>query len=116
MQPVSRVNPSTDHSKNKPSTSVEPGTSNLNSAQSRSSSEEEGFSSLGGDDLSSIKEKAYEYKDKAQDMASDALDKVKDYGGHALDRSGSFIRRYPAPVILAGLCVGIVTGFFIGRR
>ncbi len=116
MQPVSRVNPATDLNKNKHNPGVEPGSSNMNSAQSRTSSEAEDFSTLGGDDLSNIKEKAVEYKEKAQGLATDTLDKVRHYGSEAMDQSGSFIRRYPAPILLAGLGIGMLAGFFIGRR
>lgn len=104
MKPVSRVNTATDD--NKENRNQERNTTSSSQGQGQNPSQSsEGFSGAIGN-----------FTDRAQDMASQAIEKVQEYGESALEQTGSFVRRYPAQTLLAGLGVGLILGWALSRR
>ena len=101
MKPISRVNTATDENKE-----------NRGHDRNTTSESSENTSMLGSDHTSSIGN----FTDRAQEMASTALNKAQEYGETALEETGSFVRRYPAQTLLAGLGIGLFVGWAWSRR
>lgn len=128
MKPVSRVNPATDENKNMERNSASneifnsksSSGSNYNSALSRTPSDK---STLGadaelGEDVhdESDDSKVSDFGHRAQELATRFAGKAQEYGGKAVEQTGSFVKNHPGPTLLAGFGAGILVGVAIARR
>lgn len=129
MKPVTNVNPATDETKQQRKNTTEeadkkPGSSGSysdsyfkdvgeNSAQSRRPVSES-HPSMGAD--FELGKKISGIGHRAQEIASTAYDSAREYGGQAVEQTGTFIRRYPTQMLFAGFGAGVLLGLIIRRR
>jgi ElaB/YqjD/DUF883 family membrane-anchored ribosome-binding protein len=66
--------------------------------------------------LASIKQGASQVASKAEEMASDAFDKTKEYGEKLVSETGATIKRYPTQALVIAGAVGVLVGFLVARR
>jgi ElaB/YqjD/DUF883 family membrane-anchored ribosome-binding protein len=127
MKPVSRVNNATEDNKESERNSASPesfssksssGSSNYNSALSRTPSDENtlGADAELGEDAGEDGGNVSNLGHRAQDLVTRFAGQAKEYGGKAVEQTGSFVKRHPGPTLLAGFGVGILVGVAIARR
>jgi uncharacterized protein YjbJ (UPF0337 family) len=66
--------------------------------------------------LSNIRSRTRDFGDDLSDSSNEYMEKVRDMGSMALNRSTEFIRSYPGYTVLGAASVGFLLGALIARR
>lgn len=119
MKPVSRVNNATEENKDTERNSANPSSStNYNSALTRTPSDKKtlGADAELGENVEEGGGNVADFGHRAQEMATHLAEQAKDFGGKAVEQTGTFVKNHPGSTLLAGFGAGILVGVAIARR
>ena len=62
------------------------------------------------------KEKAQDVMSNTREVADELVEKANELGGKAIDETRKAIRKYPAPILCAGIGVGFLIGLLVAKK